>query len=301
MRAFGNYILSGRMQAIGVIGFLLIFSLLVPPTAFLVSGVPVALVTLRKGGNMSAQVIMGSLILSLGLTLVLNIEPLWSLVFLLTVWVPVWLCAMALRQTESPVAMALTAAGIAVAFILFMYAAMGDVEAWWRALLTDMLKLGIPAATSEQYQQAIEIAPALMNAVVASSIVLSLMTTVLIARWWQAALFNPGGFSKEFQAFCLPKQLALPTIVGVGLTFLENSTFGPILRDILVVIVILYLFQGIASVHRTVKQRALSRKWLVGMYCLLAFLPQIMIILVAWIGMTDSLIGGRKMSGGDKE
>ncbi len=83
--------------------------------------------------------------------------------------------------------------------------------------------------------------------------------------------------------------------------FLENQTFGPILRDLLVIIVILYLFQGIASVHRTVNSKALSRNWLLGMYCLLAFLPQVMIIFIAWIGMTDSMLNRQGISGGDEE
>ena len=301
MRAFGNYILSGRLQAIGVIGFLSLFSLLIPPLAFLASGVPIGLVTLRKGGRQAIQVVMGSMLLVLALTFLLKIQPAFSLVFLLTIWLQVWLFALALRQTDSPVAMALSTAGIAAAFVCFMYVRIGDVEAWWRLLLTEMLATGFAAASGEQYQQAIEIVPPLMNAVVASSIVISLMLTVLIARWWQAALFNPGGFGKEFQAFCLPKQLAVPTVIGVGLMFLGKQTFGPILRDLLVVIVVLYLFQGVASVHRTVKSRALSRNWLVGMYCLLAFLPQIMVIFIAWIGMTDSLLRVRTKAHDDNE
>ncbi|MBT7953095.1 MAG: DUF2232 domain-containing protein, partial [Gammaproteobacteria bacterium] len=280
MRAFGNYILSGRAQAIGVISFLTILSLLVPPAAFLASGVPVGLVTLRKGGKLAAQVVVGSMLLTLILTLLLNIQPVFSLVILFTVWLPVLVCAAALRQTESHVFMAMAAACIAAVFVIVMYATIGDVEAWWRSLLTEMLDSSFPTASKEQFKQAIEIAPPLMNAVLASSIVLSLIVTVLIARWWQAALFNPGGFGKEFQTFCLPKQLALPSIIAMGLMFLENLAFGSVLRDLLVIVVILYLFQGIASVHRTVNQKAMSRNWLVGMYCLLVFLPQIMIVFI---------------------
>lgn len=301
MRAFGSYILSGRMQAIGVISFLSIFSLLIPPLAFLASGVPVGLVTLRKGFNEALQVISGSVLLMLLITLLLKIQPLLSLVILLTIWLPVLLCALTLKHTEKPAKMALCAAGIAVTFIVFMYVGVGDVEAWWRSLLTQMLEAGLPAGTAAQYQEAIEVAPPLMNAVVASSIVISLIVTLLIARWWQSALFNPGGFSKEFHEFSLPKRLVLPTIIGMGLMFLENQSFAPLLRDMLVVILVLYIFQGIASVHRTVKTRTLSRNWLIGMYCLLAVLPQIMVIFIAWIGMTDSLLSVRTKSTGDRQ
>jgi hypothetical protein len=301
MRAFGNYILSGKMQAIGIISFLSILSLIVPPLGFFVSGVPVGLVTLRKGSQHAAQVIIGSLILMSLLVLLMRIDPLLSLVILLTIWLPVCLCALVLRQTEKPVTMSLTAAGIATAFVVGMYAGVSDVEGWWRTLLLEIRSSGFTAGTPEQYQQLIEIGPPLMNAVVASSIVISLTLTVLIARWWQSALFNPGGFSKEFHAFCLPRHLALPTILGAGLLFMVDMTIAALLRDILVIVVVLYLIQGIASVHRTVKRRALSYNWLIGMYCLLLFLPQIMVIFIAWIGMTDSLLTVRSNSSGDNE
>jgi hypothetical protein len=290
MRAFGNYILSGRVQAIGAISFLTMFSLFIPPAAFLVSGVPVALVTLRKGGSLASQVVIGSLVLTQILSLLLQIQVLFPLVILVTIWLPVMISAVVLRHSQSQELMTLTAAGFAAIFVVLMYAINGDVEAWWRILLTEMLEQGFPAASSEQFKQVIEIAPPLMNAVVASSIVLSLIVTLLTARWWQSVLFNPSGFAKEFQAFSLPRQLALPSIIAMGLIFFENQVFSNIMRDLLVIILILYLFQGIAAVHRIVNSRTLSRNWLIGMYCLLAFLPQIMIIFIAWIGITDSLM-----------
>ncbi|MFT5133051.1 MAG: hypothetical protein ACI9SC_001520, partial [Gammaproteobacteria bacterium] len=251
----------------------------------------------------AAEVIIGTLVLVSLLAWLLSIQPLLSLVMLLTIWVPVCLCAAALRRTQKPVMMSLTAAGLAVAYIFFMYVRFGDVESFWRSLLQEMLNSELAAGNTEQIQQAIEIAPPLMNAVVASSLVISLTAAVLIARWWQSSLFNPGGFSKEFHVFCLPKQLALPTIVGMGLLFLGEQAFAPLLRELLVVMVILYLFQGIASIHRTVKKRSLSSIWLIVMYFLLAswVLTPVMVIFIAWIGMTDSLLSSRTQSNGDGE
>jgi hypothetical protein len=127
-----------------------------------------------------------------------------------------------------------------------------------------------------------------------------MMATMLVARWWQSGLFNPGGFRKEFHAFGLPKQLAFPTVVAIGLLFIVDSGFSAPMRDLLVVIVILYMFQGIASIHRIVLNRAMSRTWLVTMYCLLVLLPQLMVIFIAWIGMTDSMLNVRISSDDNK-
>lgn len=284
-----------------VVTLLSLLSMLIPPAAFLLSGVPVGLVTLRKGSHHALQVIGGSLLLMSLMSLALKLQPVLGLVLLLSVWLPVWLCALTLRYTEKPAFMSLTAATIAALFIGFMYARFGDVEAWWRTFLQEMLGAGLSSGTAAHYQQAMEIAPPLMNAVVAASMVVSLTLSVLIARWWQSRLFNPGGFATEFQAFCLPRYLVLPTIIGMTLLFLEEQAFQPPLRDLLVVLVVLYLFQGIAAVHRTVKSRQLSRNWLFGMYCLLALLPQIMVVFIAWIGMTDSLLMSRRGSGGGEK
>jgi len=282
--------LSGRMPAAGVISLLSLLSLLVPPLAFFFSGVPVGLVTLRKGAWQATQVIVICLGVMFLFTLVMKIQPLLALVVLGTIWLPVCLCSLVLRMTERPAWMALTAGAIAAAFVLFMYVRTGDVEAWWRSLLSEALESGLPAGTAAQYQQAIELAPLFMNAVVTASIVMTLVLTVLISRWWQSALFNPGGFAREFHAFRLPRQLALPAILCLGLLFLDVQPYTAMLRDMLVICLVLYLFQGIASVHRTVKIRGMSVNWLFAMYLLLAFLPQLMVIFIAWMGLTDSLL-----------
>ena len=290
MRSLGKYILSGTAQAVGVISFLSIFSLIIPPSAFLLSGTPLAMLTLRKGAKPALQVMAGSLCLCLLLTLVTGIEPLFALILLLTIWLPVWLCAVVLRVTESQVYMALTAALIGFTFVVFMYLYVGDVEGWWRSLLTETPMQGFPGATEEQYKQIMELAPPLMNAAIASSIVFSLLVTLFLGRCWQASLFNPGGFGEEFRAFRLPRQLALPTMLGIGLLFLEGNIVVALVRDTLAIVLTLYLIQGVVAVHRTVKLRGLARNWLVAMYCLLFILPQIMVIFLAWMGITDSLM-----------
>lgn len=290
MRALGTYILAGRLQAIVLISFLSVLSLLVPPLIYLFSGVPLALVTLRKGAGITLQVIVGSLLLVYLFSLALKIQPLLIVSVMASIWLPVYLCALVLRLSERPAVMALAAAALAMIFIVFMYISIADVEDWWRDLLESVLASGLPADMTAQYQQAMEVAPKLMNAVIASSLVLSLVVTVLLGRWWQSRLFNPGGFRREFHNFRLPRSLVLPSLACMGLSLVQGQVFTPVVRDTLVVLVVLYLFHGIASVHRTVAVRGLSVNWLIALYCLLGVLPQLMVLMVAWMGLTDSLL-----------
>lgn len=290
MRSFGNYLLSGKAQAIGIVSVFSVLSLLVPPLAFLFCGVPVALITLRRGLNSALQVVVGSLCVSMILSVLLNIQALYVAVMLLTVWLPVCICAAVLRATESQVKMALSAAMIAAVFVIFMYVNFADVELFWRELIREGLTAGLPDVESAQFAEILKVAAPLMNAAVASSIVLSLIMALLTARWWQAELFNPGGFGREFRTFSLPRELALPVMLGVILVFLDDSFATLLLRDLLVILLVLYMIQGIVAVHRTVNSREMSRNWLIAMYCLLLSLPQIMIVFIAWMGVSDTLV-----------
>jgi hypothetical protein len=65
--------------------------------------------------------------------------------------------------------------------------------------------------------------------------------------------------------------------------------------DVLVLIVFLYVFQGVASVHRLVATGRLARPWLIAMYVLLA-MPQA-VLFMACMGMVDTWMHRAAMPG----
>ena len=67
----------------------------------------------------------------------------------------------------------------------------------------------------------------------------------------------------------------------------------------MVVLMFMYLIQGISSVHRNVDKLKLSTAWVVSMYCLLMLLPQ-MALFIACLGMTDVYVGWRRGKIGSK-
>ena len=291
MQALGNYILRGRLQAVAVITLLALVSLILPPLAYLFSGVPVGLVTMRRGAIISIEIIIGSL-LAMGLFLWLAQIPLQiCLAFAVVIWVPVWLCASVLRSTGSQGMLVLVAGVIGLGFIVTMYLGTEDVSAWWQRWLDAWIDTAAPADMGLQYKQVLEPVVPLMNAVMAAGLVLSLVLTTLIARWWQARLFNPGGFSEEFRSLRLPKWLFLPAVLGLLLMMMIGEPASSLLRDCLIIIVFLYLFHGIAMVHRIVNRKNLPGVWLICMYVLLLVVPQ-SVLFVACLGIADSLRTG---------
>jgi hypothetical protein len=296
MRRLGEFILSGRIQALVVTSFLTMAGLMLPLLSYLAGGVAPALVTLRKGAVAGLQVIAGSLVLTAIVILLAGLNPQIVLAIAIGIWLPVWFCANVLRVTAAQDRLLLAAGMCSLIYILMTHLILGDVTAWWDGWLKAWVEQVIQEDRREQYREILAAAAPLMNAMTAAGLFISMVTTLLVARWWQAVLFNPGGFRQEFHALRLPRVLMLAVIAGLVLVFMDMAGPGTVVLDILLLLIFLYLFQGIAVIHRTVVSRKMARGWLFGMYLLLFVLPQ-SILFLACLGMVDSWLV-RPVSGG---
>lgn len=287
MHSLGNYILRGWWQAVGVVSVLTLLSLLLPPLAYLLSGVPVALVALRRGVESGMQVVLGALVLTSLLAIIAGLNLMVGPGFAVVIWAPVWFCAVALRRTESQGLMVFAAGLLALAFAVLMHFWVADVEAMWWEQFEAWVSDNLEPEAAAQYQQLLEDAKPLLNAMMAAGLLLSLVLTVILARWWQSLLFNPGGFRAEFHHLALPRGLTIAALVAVAMTLMDTGVYHWFFRDTLIILVFMYLFQGVAVAHRTVARRELSAAWLIGMYVLMLLMPQVA-LLVACLGMVDA-------------
>ncbi len=106
---------------------------------------------------------------------------------------------------------------------------------------------------------------------------------LVLARSWQAQLYNPGGFREEFH------QIRLPLTVAMGLLAftLVGATFVPFLLVLVPAATLPLLVAGLAMIHGLVGMRQLGSFWLVGFYILLIFVTQLaypVIVLTACLG-----------------
>jgi hypothetical protein len=293
MRVLGNYMMRGRWQAVAVISLMTMLSMLVPPFTYILSGVPVGLVSLRRGAAIGMQVILGSLAVIALLSYPAGINPMLAPAFAVSVWVPVWLCAGVLRLTESQGALVMAAGALGAVFVVAMHLLVDDVTGWWKSWFEVWGKDYLSKDAASHYQALLDSAMPMMNAMMASGLVVSLVLTMLLARWWQSLLYHPGGFRTEFYRLRLPRTLALAAVAVTVLTLVDTGLDQSLFRDLLVIMVFLYLFQGVAAVHRTIAERGMSGGWLAGMYVLLLLLPQVALF-IACVGMADSWLGGPK-------
>ena len=276
MRALAEYIMRGRLQAITI--------------ALLGSWVPllnqaaIALVSLRKGGAEGVIITLWAIMPSL-MALWLGNVGLTMVAASIAVLIVTYIAALLLRATVS---WALTSTAVVVmsALLALVLASwVGDIDVQLNQFFTGFLQ-----PDGEQTASA----TILWTAVSASGAVgfwigLSVVAGLLIARWWQAMLYNPGGFGMEFRALRLPPALALLCLAailfclsrGVEYAF-WNSLLGLPL-----------LLAGIALLHFIVKSYQLKLVWLVIFYfALVVFKP--LSLLVSLLAVIDSGFDLRK-------
>ena len=220
-----------------------------------------------------------------------------SLAYALVIWLPVWFSSSSLRLSEQQALLLLTVGILAVSMIIATYIVIDDVTAWWQKWLDIMLEKTVPPDEVVRYQDALKSAVPLVNAMMYVGLMLNITLSVLLGRWWQSRLFNQGAFRKEFYALRLPSLLLpISALIVVLMLVLEEPWHG-MFRDILLVMIFMYLIQGISSVHRNVDKYGLSTAWLVSMYILLVLMPQ-MGLFIACLGMTDIYMNWRRKNSG---
>jgi MFS family permease len=269
MRALAEYIMRGRFQAI-------LAATLATGTAFFawVGAAIVALVILRRGFEQGKYVLAWALLPALMWMAGANAEPLATVLATSVV-------AMVLRATASwpwalvgAVAAGLVAGALVMAFgesylqqLEQMAKMASDILAQWAGDSPVQSQLPMVVPTKLQFAGGLGLSTAFSASV-----------SLILARWWQATLYNPGGFREEFVTLRLTPQLTLILLV-IGCTFVA---MGSNYWSWALIFAIPLTFAGFALVHAIAQSRQISNSWLVAFYLFWLLLqPLKMLLLIA--------------------
>lgn len=292
MRGLAILIMRGRMQAAMVVSVCAVLSLVLSPLGYLAAA-GIALVTLRHGAmqglvlSLAAGLAAGLLSLAVGR----HYLEVTTLVF--SQWLPVWLVAIVLRAWGSQQLALLSAGAMGIAAVAAMYVVLDSPRQWWLVLLEQLF---LPLMNEQGVALGPDVLPqaaAIMTGVVAAGGVLGVMLAVYIGRWWQADLYNPGGFGKEFRDLRLGRRMALATVLVGLMATLGSAGIAALAIDWLVVLAALFLIQGLATAHGMVKRAGASVGWLVGLYVLLFLWMPYGLLAVAGFGFLDNWLDPR--------
>jgi hypothetical protein len=189
---------------------------------------------------------------------------------------------MVLRSTVALARTLQSALLVAVLVLLVCAIYTTDLAAWgqhWLEQVLNPLLQQLPLTANEQttLAQGLDaLAPLVAGLIIANGLA-SVLLSLLMGRWWQAVLFNPGGFRTEFHELRLGQPMAIGALLVFGVAWLTKS---PLLANVLPLLVVIYALQGIALLHGIANNAKLARGWLVGFYLLLLLaLPQVLTLL----------------------
>ena len=263
MRGLAEFVMKGRKQAIMAV---LLLGLI--PLLNLLSPVLVGLVVLRKGFQEAVQVLVWAILPIGGWALAGDPVPLIMLLGITGL-------AGLLRSSESWefTLLAAIAVGVCVEIYLRLQPAVLDL-----IFLQMQPYLEANAIQGEQLDALRDVMTSFMGAVYMFLSIILLM----LARWMQAALFNPGGFQKEFHGLRVEQNVAL---ILVSCMMLANFEIL-IPQTWMLYLVLPLMFSGIALMHAVVATKKLSSLWLAVLYALIV-LPLIANLLVL-LALLDS-------------
>ncbi len=302
MLALARYTLKGPYQAMAVVGLLAIIAVFILPVmgfsfvsavlalaTNLLAMVLVGLIILTQGSAAGVKVIaISALALSLAAWMGLNsAEP--GLSIALLQWLPVIALAQVLRSSNSLALTLLAGVVIGGLVIAFQFLFWTDLEASWLAQLAQRREAETQI-TREEAEQLLQLVRALML-FVASGLYLTYILVIFIARWLQAKLADAQGFGQEFRALTLGKPAAIIAVVIVPLGLLLQQVW---LVSFAFVVVIAFMFQGIAVVHSRLAARKQAFGLFVLFYVLMVFAGQIVGVLTAITGILDNWLDFRK-------
>ena len=248
-----------------------------------VSPAAVGLVALRHGSAEAAKVVPWALLPSLVLLANAGPDSLLTLASIAVVSV-VALAALVLRSSVSwaSTVIAITACST-LAALLLVIAGTAQLTAATQ-LLAEMLE----QLSSEQAPLPVVATPLFVAGLFGWMVAVGSLIAVLVARWWQSLLYNPGGFGSEFRQLRLSSSSAVALLAIVALAWLQAVDYRPWAE----LLALPLLLSGLSLLHYTAAARGLGRLWLGMIYVGLVFFSPLNMVIIG-LACADSLINIR--------
>lgn len=296
MQALARYMMRGRVQAIGSIVSLALLSLIVSPLAiFTTAGV--ALVTLVHGYREGLKsLIVATVILTVFTGVALNQHTI-GLELALKFWLPAWLLASIVLTRQSMSLAIVVAATLSCLLVLGFYFFTDPAAHWYEVINKQLLPMLKEAGMQIQEGPKAEKLWQFMSKIMTGSalaLFLALQTmSLLLARWWQALLYNPGGFAQEFRQLRFGM---VPANIALVITIFAITSVNEMVLNLFFIMIVLMMFQGLAVIHSLVAKCKLSPSLLMGVYFIMLFTLQhgaIGLLFIALIGLLDNWLNLR--------
>jgi hypothetical protein len=285
LKALAEFILRGRLQALIVA--------LIGSFFPLISSAAIALVSICKGAKEGTLLFLW---VSLALVLIQQAgseNPLLTAVSIASLGIMV-IAATVHKVLASwqwtLLAIVAVAVAISQALGIFMESSVTNLVATAQEMLSNV------KSQEQDAQMSIGLTDSMLLGLVATILAVGSMMSLMLARWWQAGIYNPGGFQKEFHSYTIDAKIAvlLVVILILGQFLPQSSKLWAELA------VLPLLVAGIALVHFIVKLFGQGKQWLAFVYVGMIMVGKPVTLILVLLGLTDSLIDLRSRLEGYK-
>ncbi|TNG00101.1 MAG: hypothetical protein EP297_04355 [Gammaproteobacteria bacterium] len=272
MRALAAWVIAKRSNALVATSAFAVMGLLFPPV-IVFSFAVLGLITMRRGAHEGLFILFGAAMFMLLMVLMVG-QSLWiDFLVITSLWGVAWILALIYRKMAAP-AWILYAAGLmGMLAVTGFHLVAGDPSEYWLEFLNNVLRpvfeeANVARSSAELDDLFVRMSQVLTGSIAALVCVIMIIS-LFLARWWQALLYNPGGFRKEFHALRLGRVAAL-----IMLGLIAASLIGKfaVATDAATVAWVLFFFQGLAILHALVAQFGLNVGWLIVAYFLVPYI-----------------------------
>ncbi|MDO9241799.1 MAG: hypothetical protein Q7U30_17455 [Methylicorpusculum sp.] len=294
MKFLAEFIMRGRMSAMMVASTLALISLILPPVS-IVSSATVALVTLRRGAYEGLYVLISSSVAAALLGFLVLGGYQFALLYGLVLWIPIWLISIVLREGRHLSLAVEIAVLLGAAAVLLFYGVQEDPASLWESVLVQIAKPMMdanPDVPMESVQQSLKTFARFMTGIIAAGAVYGMLFGLFLGRWWQATLYNPGGFRQEFLALSTHPRLAIGSVLVVLAAWWTRGVLSEAAWNVSILFFVLYTFIGSAVLHNLMARTKISHFLVPMMYVTLLLIPHVMLP-VAVLGLLDTWLNLR--------
>ena len=308
LQRFTNYVLAHRWQTV-ILSFVITFVPIIGIVGILIA----ALVTLSK------SVVEGA-VLTIAATLPYVISfylagsyneatpaiVVWAAVSVAVLSnVLTWVSAVMLRRQTSWSLILQVGALLGVLVVSVIHLADPAIADWWGGQLqayysqvqavTGALKSSVPgtaAGSADSQVEMINVTKQYATGLMVAGILFNAILQLIVARWWQAIVFNPGSLRRELQRIRLSPLAGVLFIVSLVCSYLGNS----VVSDIMPILYILFGAAGLSLVHYLFGLMGSNTRWfwiLLFYIALIISLPT-SVVLVAILALLDIWLNMRK-------
>ena len=296
MPALAQWAMRGPIEAAVLVVVFAVLSWYLPPLAYLAGAVVALLAMQLDGGRALAVTAAATAVLTLLSQLLLG-SAVPGLVGALLTLAPVAVLGDLVRRQGALVVGLIGAGVVGMLLALAGWVLPADPPQWWLEQLRQFQEqIQESASVDELTPGQIQTLAVLMPGLVGMMSVIGMFISLILGRWWQALLYNPGGFQRDFHALSIGRGLALALVVFAAL----GATGMQMAANVALAGAAAALFHGLAIVHALASRLPQGIWWLVPFYVLLVFMLPYMAVMLAVAGVLDTVLDFRRRgAGGD--